>query len=156
MKESAMKTAVWLGAATLLLASFPVGAADKDKDKEDKFDAAKLVGTWKYVSGEKNGDKVDADKLKDDRLVITKETLTLKGEQTFVLKYTLDAKKSPVALSMVITEGPFGKDEKTEGIIELSGDDLKFCYALPGEKAPTKFEAKDGSKAHFFVLKRSK
>jgi uncharacterized protein (TIGR03067 family) len=153
-----MKTAAWLGVGCLLLAAFPVGAADKDKDKDkdDKFDPAKLVGTWKYVSGEKNGEKLDADRLKDGSVVFAKETITLKSDMTFVLKYTLDAKKSPVAISMVITEGPAGKDDKSEGIIELNGDDLKFCYALPGEPAPKKFEAKEGSKAHLFILKRSK
>jgi uncharacterized protein (TIGR03067 family) len=147
-----MKAALWLGACAFLVAAYPVGA----DDKEEKFDAAKLVGTWTYVSGERNGEKVDKDRLKDQKVVFTKDTITLKGEETFVVKYELDAKKTPVALKMTITEGPVGKDTSTVGIIELKGDEMKFCYAMPGEEAPKKFEAKEGSKAHLFVLKRAK
>jgi uncharacterized protein (TIGR03067 family) len=151
-----VKKAMLTGAGVFLLAALPLGAADKDKDaKDDKFDAAKLVGTWKYVSGETNGQKVPEDHLKDSSVVITKDTITLKGQDTFVIAYTLDAKKSPVAVSMKITDGPVGKDSTAEGILELNGDDLKICYAPEGE-APKKFEAKDGSKHHLFVLKRAK
>lgn len=148
-----MKAAMFLGTSVLFLAVCAL-AAD-DKDKEGKFDAAKLVGTWKYVSGEKNGEKIDKDRLKDQTVVITKDTITLKGEQTFVIKYKLDAKKKPVTVQMEITESPFGAGAKAAGILELKGDDLRVCYTADGE-APQKFESKEGSKAHLFVLKRSK
>ena len=155
-----MKKTLLAGVGVFLLAALPLGAADKDKDKDakdDKFDAAKLVGTWKYVSGEKNGEKSSDDQLKKDSVVITKDTFTLKGDDTFVMKYTLDAKKTPIGISFKIVEGPFGKDATAEGIIELKGDDLKVCYnPEDGGKAPEKFEAKEGSKFHCFVLKRSK
>jgi uncharacterized protein (TIGR03067 family) len=155
-----VKKTLLAGVGVFLLAALPLGAADKDKDKDakdDKFDAAKLVGTWKYVSGEKNGEKSSDDQLKKDSVVITKDTFTLKGDDTFVMKYTLDAKKTPIGISFKIVEGPFGKDATAEGIIELKGDDLKVCYnPEDGGKAPEKFEAKEGSKFHCFVLKRSK
>ena len=153
-----MKKAVLTAVGVFVLAALPLGAADKDKDaKDDKFDAAKLVGTWKYVSGEKNGDKLTDDQLKKNSVVITKDMFTLKGDDTFVMKYTLDEKKTPVGVSFKITEGPFGKDATAEGILELKGDDLKVCYNPDdGGKAPEKFEAKEGSKFHCYVLKRSK
>jgi enterochelin esterase family protein len=76
----------------------PLGAADKDKGgKDDKFDAAKLVGTWTYESGVKNGEKLDKDHFKDAKVTITKESITLEGEAgKFVMSYTLDAKKKPI------------------------------------------------------------
>jgi putative heme-binding domain-containing protein/uncharacterized protein (TIGR03067 family) len=130
-------------------------AADTDKgDKADKFDAAKLVGTWTYVSAEKNGEKSDQGNLKDAKVTITKDTMTLEGGAgKFVLKYKLDPKKTPVAISMTMTEGVEGAT--AEGIIEVKGDELKLCYAAAGA-APKQFEAKQGSDHRLVVLKRSK
>ena len=39
---------------------------------------------------------------------------------------------------------------------ECKGDDLRICYAPLEGDAPKAFEAKEGSKAHLFTLKRSK
>jgi uncharacterized protein (TIGR03067 family) len=143
----------------VVLAASP-GAAQEEKDaKAEKFDPAKLVGTWDYVSAEKNGAKADAESLKKQgNVTITKETITLKNEAgKFVMKYTLDAKKSPVGIEMEMTESPFGAGAKSKGIIELKGDDLKFCYNPDGDgAAPTEFKTKEGGSAHYFVLKRSK
>jgi uncharacterized protein (TIGR03067 family) len=140
-----------------LLAGSSLGFADQEKEvKENKFDAAKLVGTWTFVSGEKDGQKLDKEHFKDQRLVITKDTFTLKGEATFVMKYELDPKKKPVTVKLTMTESPFGAGATADGLIELDGDTLKICYAPMGGEAPKKFEAKEGSKHHLFVLKLSK
>ena len=150
-----MRTATWLCACAFLFMLYPFARADDEK-KGDKFDAAKMVGTWTYESGEKNGEKLDKDHFKDSKVVVTKETITLEGPQgKFVIKYTLDTKKNPVGLSMTMTESPFGAGAMAQGIVELKGDELKICYAAEGE-APKKFEAKEGSNHHLFVLKRSK
>jgi uncharacterized protein (TIGR03067 family) len=146
-----MRTATLLSGCVLALIMCPLLGA-----KEAKFDAAKLVGTWLYVSGEKNGEKVDQEHFKDSKVTITKKTITLEGPNgKFVMDYKLDSKKNPVALSMTMTESPFGAGATAEGIVQLNGDDLKMCYAPMGE-APKKFEAKQGSNHHLFVLKRSR
>jgi uncharacterized protein (TIGR03067 family) len=89
--------------------------------------------------------------------VLTKDTFTLKSsDATFVMKYKLDTKAKPVGVSLEITEGPIGVGAKSNGIIELNGDDLKICYASDEGAAPKTFEAKEGSKYHLFVLKRTK
>jgi len=143
-----------LGLAVLVLA--PVTAADKDKD-DGKLDPAKLIGTWTYVSGEEDGKKKTADDLKGGTVEITKETITLKSaDATYVIKYTLDTKKTPAHISLEITKGPQGEGSKAEGIIELKGDELKLCYPPMGGDAPKEFSAKEGSKLHLFVLKPKK
>src|SRR5260370_40074233 len=148
-----MKVTLWLGVSAFLLTAYSFAAAD---EKGDKFDASKIVGTWTYVSGEKNGAKVDADNLKSGSVKITKETITLEGPNgKFVMKYTLDTQSNPVSLSMEMTESPFGAGAMSKGIIEVKGDGLKLCYATEGD-APKKFETKEGSNSHLFVLKRSK
>src|SRR5262249_37158829 len=148
----AMRTATWLCACIFLFMVYPLAGAVDDK-KGDKFDPAKMVGAWTYDSGDKNGEKLDKDHFKDSKVVVTKETITLEGPQgKFVIKYTLDTKKNPVAVSMTMTESPFGAGATAQGIVEVKGDELKMCYAAEGE-APKKFEAKEGSNHHLFVLK---
>jgi uncharacterized protein (TIGR03067 family) len=149
-----MRAAIRLGACSLFLALAFLGAAGQGQ--EDKFDAAKLTGTWKYVSAEKSGEKVDAARLKDGTVIITKETITLKGDATFVMKYVLDPAQKPVTIKLTMTESPFGAGATAEGILELNGDELRLCYAQTGAAAPKKFETKEGSNHHLFVLKRSK
>jgi uncharacterized protein (TIGR03067 family) len=147
-----MRVISFLGAATFVLLAGSIVAAD-DKDK---FDAGKMVGTWNYVSGEKNGAKVDPETLKGGTVKITKETITLESPQgKFVIKYTLDTKNSPVSLAMEMTESPFGAGAMAKGIIDVKSDELKLCYATEGD-APKKFETKEGSNSHLFVLKKSK
>lgn len=150
-----MRATRWLGAVALLVF---LGAAGAEDDKDNgKLDPAKLVGTWTYVSGVKDGQKVDAEMLKKGTVEITKDTITLKSDMgNFVIKYKLDAAKTPAQLDMEITEGPAGVGSKAPGIIELKGDELKLCYVPMGDAPPKDFSAKEGSKAHLFVLKQKK
>jgi uncharacterized protein (TIGR03067 family) len=149
-----MRAATWWGASGLVLAACVLGA-DAD-DKKDKFDAAKLVGTWTYVSGEKNGEKVDKSHFTDSKVILTKDKITLEGPSgKFVIEYTLDTAKSPVTISMKMTESPFGAGATAKGIVEVKGDELKLCYATMGD-TPAKFATKADSNQHLFVLKRSK
>jgi uncharacterized protein (TIGR03067 family) len=141
-----------LGSAVLLLS--PLTAEVQD---EGKLDPAKLVGTWNYVVGERDGKKVPEDNLKKGTVEITKETISLKGaDATYVMKYSLDTKKSPCQISIEITEGPQGQGAKTVGIIALKGDELQLCYPAMGGEVPKEFKSKEGSNLNLFVLKRKK
>ncbi len=144
-----MRTAIGLCAGLFLLAWGTLGAADKS----DKFDADKIVGSWTYLSAEKNGQKSDQDSLKEGKVTIAKDKISLDGSAgTFVLKYKLDTTKKPVTIDMEMTEGA-GQGSTAKGIIEVKGDELKLCYSSSGE-APKKFEAKEGSDHRLVILKR--
>jgi uncharacterized protein (TIGR03067 family) len=152
-----MTTATRLGVLAVVLAACHLAAADEEKGgKKDGLDPAKLVGTWDYVSGLKDGAKVDKAVLKGGKVIVTKDTITLKGTDTFVLAYKLDTTKKPATVAMNITKGPFGVGAKTTGIIALKGDELTFCYDPEGKTTPKAFESKADSKLHLFVLKRAK
>src|SRR3954469_19625879 len=93
-KDRDMRTTLALGLAV----AFGALAAADDK----KFDAAKLEGNWEYKSGEKNGQKLEGEPLKP-KIKITKDTITVgEGDMLFEFKYTLDAKKDPVAIDMTM------------------------------------------------------
>jgi uncharacterized protein (TIGR03067 family) len=145
-----MRKVMAMAVCALVLGSAPLGADDKDS----KFDAAKLVGDWTYVSGMKGGERADANNLKN-KVVITKETWTLTGDQKFVMKYDLDTTKKPVGIKFKMTESPFGAGAEAVGIIAFDGKELKVCYDPEGKKAPEKFESTKENKAHLFVLKKA-
>lgn len=127
--------------------------------EEKKFDVEKLVGKWKFTEGTKAGEKVDAKNLEAE-VTITKDTLTIKDpSMTHVMKFKIDASKSPIQIDFDGEEGP-AKGFKAEGIIALEGDTLKLAYStnIPGfdGKRPTKFESTKDNKAFLFVMKKAK
>jgi uncharacterized protein (TIGR03067 family) len=127
------------------------------RSEENKLDPAKLNGTWSYVSGEKNGEKVSEANLKNGSVIITKDRITLKGEQgDFIIKYKLNPAKSPCTIAMEIVEGPAGQGSMADGIIDVQGDKMRICYPAMGGPPPTEFAAKKDSGLHYFVLKRKK
>jgi uncharacterized protein (TIGR03067 family) len=146
-----MRKALALGLCAAL--TWAVGTSTAE---EKKFDAAKLSGKWTIVSGMKSGEKVPEGNLKNQKVEIDKDKLTMTGgDMKFVMELKLDTAKNPVAVKITIKEG-LGEGTTTDGIIELDGDTLKLCYALPNEKAPTDFTAKEKSGHHLFVMKRAK
>jgi len=139
----------------LLVLGLLLGSAAAQE--KEKLDPAKLVGTWTYVSGEKDGTKIPEANLKKGLVKISKETITLEStEDKFVIKYRLDQAKTPVGISLEITEGPQGVGAKAEGIVALAKGELKICYPAMGGATPKEFATKEGSGLHLFVLKQKK
>lgn len=139
-------------AALLVLAFAPAPA-----DDAAKLDPVKLLGTWEYVSGVREGEKVPDDRLAGVA-VFTKETITLKtGEDaTFVIPYKIDASKSPATVEMTIRESPFGADpEVTRGILKLEDDKLTFGYISHAAEFPKEFRSTAANGMHLFVLKKA-
>lgn len=138
----------------VVLAVAGLAAADDDK----KAGESMLVGKWKLTDGKKAGTAV-GDDVKKGYYEISKDAIKIfdgmTDKPTFVMKYTLDTKASPVAIDMEITEGPAPevKGAKAKGIVEVKGDELKICYEPMGGDRPTKF---DGEKFYAFTLKREK
>ncbi|HJZ91178.1 MAG TPA: TIGR03067 domain-containing protein [Gemmataceae bacterium] len=123
--------------------------------EEKKFDASKMEGKWKMVSGTKSGDKLEGKSLEGE-VTVDKEKFTIKGgDMTHVMAFKLDTSKSPVQIDMEGKEGP-SQGFKAEGIIQLDGDKLTLAYALPEGKRPEKFESAKDSKTMLIVMERVK
>ncbi len=137
----------------LILVFCALVASHGTAQKKGKFSPEKLVGKWKYVSGMKDGEKVNPRSLKGI-VTVSKDTFTVPAgpDITFVIKYKLDTGKSPVAIDLDIKKGP--DTGKAKGIIAVKGNKMKFCYVpAPGER-PKKFASTKKNKAFYFVLKR--
>jgi uncharacterized protein (TIGR03067 family) len=134
----------------ILVASFIVSAS-LAADDDNKAEMQKLEGTWKIVSFEVEGRKVDPGKGAPEKAVIKsgKATLFAGGKEipTFRdLKLELDPKKKPKAVDLVR-----GEKESLPCIYEVTAKELKLAMPLiPDKKKPTdklsrpeSFESKD-------------
>src|SRR5438874_6462612 len=145
-----------ISAIALLVSTVWAYADDKkDAPQPAKFDAAKLVGDWTYVSGVKAGEKVEKDRL-EGKVTFTKDRITIPagGDMKFVMAYKLDTKANPVTIDMEIKEGPVNEG-KAKGIISFEGEQLKLCYQPTGGDRPKKFESTKDNGAFYFVLKKA-
>lgn len=139
-----------LGAAVALVTS--VGAQDK---KAAPLDPAKLMGTYTFVDGVRDGEKLPADNFKALTVTVTKDKLMMKTpDGNFEFKYTVDATKTPAQIDLEILEGPVGKGAKSKGIVALDGTTLKLAYNPTEGDRPKDFDCKKGSGAHGFTLKK--
>jgi uncharacterized protein (TIGR03067 family) len=138
--------------AALCLA--PVSADDKQATGDKKADKHSLDGTYTIVSGEKDGKPLPPDHFRG-------AVITFKGDKAFgtdkdkkeffACTYKLDTSAVPWKVKMTSVSPKEG--EKAEGIVQVQGETVKLCYALPGGDAPTEFKTK--AKQHCFTLQRT-
>lgn len=145
-----MRIAISLVAATLLLgADAPADAVKKDM--------ALLEGEWSMVSGERDGQRIPDDYVKNGKRVSKDgETSVTFGEMLLMkAMFTIDPGKKPKEIDYMVTDGA-NKGRKQLGIYEIDGDTAKFCFAAPDGKRPTEFTAKEGSNCTLSVWKKNK
>lgn len=115
--------------------------------------SAKLAGTYTIVKGQRDGKDVPEDHFKGSVVTFTEDKIfghDKNKKEFFGATYKLDKASKPWKIRMTSTAPK--KDEKAEGVVQLVGDTLTICYALPGGKTPTTFSA--GEKQHCFTLQR--
>lgn len=123
---------------------------------EDRADTQKLLGKYQLVRGDKGGQEIPADRLKDVTVHIAANAITTfdkDKKEVYAATYQIDPTQQPWRITMTATLTPVdGKGTKAEGLIKREGDTVKLIYALPGGKAPTDFKCEE--KQQMFVLKR--
>jgi uncharacterized protein (TIGR03067 family) len=122
-----------------------------------KAELAKFTGEWTMVSGEINGQTVPDDMRSQFKRIATgDETLVTLGGNTFMrAKFAIDPAKKPKTIDYTLLEGP-NKGRKQLGIYEFDGENLKFCFASPGQPRPTEFTSPNGSGRVASVWKKAK
>ncbi len=146
---------------TRCLAVLAVGlllAADAKDTKKKDLD--KLQGTWTASAIEYNGEKVLGDLVKELKVVVKDDTLTVKGEDPEVTKYgKATLKIDPATTPKVVDVSITGGDEKGttfEAIYEVDKDEWKLCLKPFGKERPAKFESKADSGDVLIVFQREK
>ena len=150
----------WVVVAVLGVVLVAAGAAD-DKAADDKS-AAELKGSWQAVASEMDGEKQPEDDVKQYTLVFEGGKLTVNKSGELVMKgeAKVDASQKPARLDLKLEENPNNPDDvgKTlEGIYEVKGEELKWCFALPnGSGRPKEFKTEAGTGTVNATFKREK
>lgn len=142
-------TRAFRNAALAIAGCFVIaGADDPNKPAQNELD-----GLYTITAGEKDGKEIPAEKLKGSIIRFDGDKVmgTDKDKKEFFgSTFTIDKTTTPYTISMTST-APV-KGEKAKGIIEMKGDTVKLCYALPGGEAPKEFKTRE--KQHCFTMKR--
>ena len=119
---------------------------------DDTKDASNIQGTWIIESAMADG-KED-NEIKGDRMTFKDGIVTVKTkEKDEKGTYKIDPSQKPKTID--VKED--GKDKVYQGIYKLEGDKLTICIPeQAGNKRPTEFTAKEGSKQMILQLKREK
>jgi uncharacterized protein (TIGR03067 family) len=144
--------------ANLISLQAPVEDAMK-REKES------LIGSWRVVSLEANGQKFPAEATKELRFIFTAEAATRKrGDKAESgAGYRLDPSKSPKWIDM--TGEKEGKPHMVPGLYWLEGDSLKLCFRTDYKKdgkltdappRPTRLDGGEGSEQVLMVLTRER
>jgi len=145
-----MRVLMSLAAAVLLV------GADAPSDAVKK-EMAQLDGEWTMVSGERDGQPLPDNFLKNAKRVAKDGVSTISfGDRVYMkARFSVDPTKKPKTIDYEILEGET-KGKKVLGIYEIDGDKLKFCFATPDKDRPSDFTAKAGSGNTLSVWKRKK
>ena len=101
--------------------------------EENKADRLNLDGTYKIVSGEKDGKPEPKDRIEGRIVVIKGNRITgtdKDKKEFFACTFKVDTSKKPFALTM--TSAAPKKGEVARGVIEQDGDTVRLCYGIPG------------------------
>lgn len=133
-----------------------VDAAWGQGDEPSKNDQAQLQGEWVMVSGQRDGQTFPEDLRASFKRIAKGDetTVTVGGELFLKAKFVLDPSKKPKTIDYSVTGGPYAGNKQL-GIYEFDGDQIKFCFSVPGKKRPTEFTTKQNDGRTLSTWKRA-
>jgi len=114
-----------------------------------------LEGEWQMLTAVMNGQPLEKKfAVFGKRVTHGNETTVFTGPQMLMkVTFTLDRSKSPTAIDYQVVQGQnAGKSQL--GIFELSGGDLKLCFAAPGQPRPGNFASVPGDSRTFTTWRK--
>jgi uncharacterized protein (TIGR03067 family) len=124
--------------------------------------AAALNGTWKPTASERGGEPQNRDEMERHALKFDGDKFTIfrDGDAFLTGTYKVGASEQPAEIDMTIENNADNSDDNgkvVRGILELSGDELKWCTGGPRtEQRPTEFKTAEGSRVMLITFKREK
>ncbi len=127
----------------------------------DNADVAKewklLAGDWQPVVMEIDGNKLDAEAVKEFKITFTEGKFVVKNGSATIDEGKLEIApdKKPKHMDVTSSMGD-NANKKRPGIYELKGDTMKFVMAPSDKERPTKFESPSGSGNIYIEYKKAK
>lgn len=125
-----------------------VGAPAK---KDSPKDPPKLEGDWivESIEGPKEAGGQITMRFTEGKILI----LEAKREKPEEANYTADLKKNPATIDI---KPDRGAKEPVLGILEITGDTMKLCFARDGKERPKEFKGDAANGVMLINLKRVK
>ena len=145
---------------TLLLTSVALLAAADAPNQDAKKELQKFQGTWVLVTGEKDGEKLKDEDVRQSKMTWEEARVTLRtphqSKDAIRADVTLDPSKTPRQMDWVRRTEP-GKGQTMHAIYEFVDDDqYRICFAPPGKDRPGEFATRSGTGHILHVWKRLK
>jgi uncharacterized protein (TIGR03067 family) len=150
----------------ILLLTMALAPADAPRGQEVQKTLDRLQGTWQAVSGERDGRRLEADQVKQLRLVFTndrfhfssrggKETaVALVGKESHEGKFRVNPAGAPKAIDLLPATGP-QQERVLPGIYLLEKDNaLTLCWREQGKERPKGFATKPKDDLVLLVFQR--
>ncbi len=133
----------------LILVVVPGLASGGSNGGKPMTDQERIQGTWRLVSGERQGRSLPDDAVRDVSLIFVGDALTTKtrGRETEA-RFELIPGTEPKGIDLDMA-GAVGL-----GIYLLDGDDLKVAHGEVGDPRPSGFGAEEGGPSTTLVLRR--
>ena len=139
--------------ATLIIAAVALGVfADAQEKAKNAYAASTLAGTWQAIEAELGGKPFPADTVRSIKLILSAHDYQVGNDFG---TYEFDPTATPAAMTIRGTKGP-NEGKTMLAIYELSGDTLRICYDLMGQKRPTAFATEAGTRQFLVRYKESK
>ena len=157
MNARVAKCLTAVAVALFAIATCPGGAGDANEELV-REELKKFEGSWALTSAERNGEKAPAEAIKDFRLVIQGNEITIRvGGPPLEGTLTVDPSQKPKAYDATLAVDD--RERTLVGIYEFDGDTLKICFTDKGGERPKEFSTKGGTEEHplsLHVYKRQK
>ena len=146
------------GAGRASAADIPVPTEGDPNVATPAAEAQKFAGTWKLVSLERDGMKVESQMISDVRLVFDANQYTYKGQdgKRDQGTFQLDMARTPTVIVTKQADGAKIGKSLSRIYTWVDADTLKFCAPGPEEKMPDGFTAPHGSGRELAVWKRTR
>ncbi|QDT24357.1 hypothetical protein HG66A1_61890 [Gimesia chilikensis] len=132
--------------------------ADDAKDEAIKNDRKMLEGTWRLVSYEINGTKINEEYIKNFTVVNSTDgtwSLRSKGNEVIKGTSTIDPTQKPKTIVFIPSKG-HGEGKRFNGIYILGEKTRKLCFASAGKDRPTEFTSTPGNEIFLATFEREK
>ena len=151
-----MRAAIAFGLSLGMWLSAGLAQAQETGQKEQGV-GAKLIGTYKLVSGNNGGKDIPKEHL-NGQVRIAKDVMTTYDadhKEVYVVRYNIDREGEPARIAMTVTSSsrPGSVGTKGRGLVKVEGKKLTLIYDYKSEEFPSDFEPK-GDSQNRFVMER--
>ncbi len=151
-----MRAAIALGLALGIGLSASLAQAQETGQKDQGI-AAKIIGTYKLVSGNNGGKEIPKEQL-NGQVRIAKDVMTTydaENKEVYVVRYNVEREAEPARIGMAVTSSsrPDAVGTKGRGLVKLEGNKLTLIYDYKSEEFPSDFEPKKDTE-NLLVMER--